>query len=142
MLRRLAWPALLALAACGSSTDDRPRDAQYITDTILAPSCGEAECHSTFVQSNNVVLDTYEGMRSTMVHFPLISFDSDDYDPADPTDSALITWITQTDPYGLGIGRMPQDMPIPNADVDLLKAWITGTVSKVDDEASCELGVT
>ena len=145
-MSRLVWPALLAalsaICACGSSVDDRPRDAQYITDLILAPQCGGAECHSTFVQSNDVVLDTYEGMRATMVHFPLISFDSDDYDPADPKDSALITWVTQIDPFNLGIGRMPLDESMPNADVDLLEAWITGPVSKVDDDASCEPGVT
>jgi hypothetical protein len=142
-MSRFAWPALLlALAACGTTPDDRPRDAQYITDTILAPTCGLAECHSTFVQSNNVVLDTYSAMRTTMVDFPLISFSSDAYDPADPDDSALITWVTQIDPFGLGIGRMPQDDPMPNADVELLKDWITGPISRVDDLAPCQPGVT
>jgi hypothetical protein len=140
---RLAWPALLlALAACGTSDDDRPRDAQYITDTILAPTCGGAQCHSTFAQTNDVVLDTYSAMRNTMVNFPLLSFSADQYDPADPDDSALITWVTQIDPFGLGIGRMPYDAPMPNADVDLLKAWITGPIDKRDDDAACTPGVT
>lgn len=141
-MSKFAWPALLlcALAACGA--DDRPLDAQYITDTVLAPTCGSVECHSTFVQSDNVVLDTYSAMRNTIVNLPLLSFSPDQYDPADPDDSALITWLTQTDPFGLGIGRMPQDAPMPNADVELLKAWITGPVNKVDDDASCIPGMT
>jgi len=143
-MSRLVWPALLlcALAACG--VDDRPLDARYITDTILAPSCGSVECHSSFVQSNDVVLDTYSAMRDTIVNFQggLISFSDAPYDPADPADSELITWLTQTDPFGRGIGRMPLDEPMPNADVELLKRWIQGKPNPVDDQMTCVPNVT
>jgi hypothetical protein len=133
--------ALIALAAaCGTTDDDRPRDAQYITEAILAPTCGSVECHSTFAQSNGVVLDTYDAMRNTMVNHPLISLSSDEYDPTDPNDAILITWLTQTDPFGRGIGRMPYDAPMPNADIDLLKAWITGPVTVTAD--TCVKGTT
>jgi hypothetical protein len=149
-MSRLVWPALVAalsaICACGSSDDDRPRDAQYITDTILAPQCGGAECHSTFAQSNGIVLDTYEGMRTTMVygglHGNLLSFASDQYDPSAPQLSSLITWLTQIDPFMYGVGRMPLDEAMPNADIDLLEAWISGPVTSVDDDATCIPGVT
>ena len=141
-MSRLAWALLCALAACGTSNDDRPLEAQYLTTTIFQPACGSVECHSTFTQSLNVVLDTYSAMRNTMVNFPLLSFSADAYDPADPSDSALIIWITKTDPFGLGVGRMPLDEPMPNADVELLKSWISGPVDKVDDDATCTPGVT
>ncbi|HEY1551129.1 MAG TPA: hypothetical protein VGG28_25040, partial [Kofleriaceae bacterium] len=92
------------------------------------------------------VLDTYSGMRTTMVygsmHGNLLSFASDQYDPSAPQLSALITWLTQIDPFQYGVGRMPQDEAMPNADVDLLEAWISGPVSKVDDDASCVPGLT
>jgi hypothetical protein len=151
-MSRFAWPALLlALVACGTTPDDRPRNAQYITDTILAPTCGLAECHSTFVETDNVVLDTYEGMRHAMVDnmatsppltgAPLLSFDDDQYDPISPENSTFIKILTQVDPIP-GVDRMPLDSPMANADVELLKAWITGPVNKVDDEAACQLGVT
>lgn len=139
------WSALavmLAALGCGTTDDDRPRDAQYITEAILAPTCGGVGCHSTFSQENGVVLDTYDAMRTTMIYHPLLSFQSDDYDPADPDDAVLIIWLTQTDPFGRGIGRMPYDAPMPNADVDLLKAWITGPIQKLDDHAACQIGVT
>jgi hypothetical protein len=142
-MSRLAWPALLcALAACGA-TDDRPLDAQYLTDTIFAPACGSVECHSTFVQSNNAVFDTYSAMRSTIVNFPgpLVSFSPDQYDPADPKDSFLVRLLTQID-AAPGIDRMPLDAPMPNADVELIKAWITGPVDRTDDDATCTPGVT
>lgn len=122
MVRR-AW-VLALLAACGTTTDDRPRTIGYITEAILAPTCGEAECHSTFRQSRNDVFDTVAGARRSLVDNGLILFDSPTFDPAKPDNAALIVWITQTDPYGLGIGRMPYDAPMPNADVNLLKEYI------------------
>ncbi|HEY3803871.1 MAG TPA: hypothetical protein VGL61_14750 [Kofleriaceae bacterium] len=144
---RFAWP-LLALVACGTTDDDRPRDAQYITDTILAPMCGQAECHSTFVQSDGVVFDTYEGMRESMIApgmndanpngpvvGPLLAFDDSPYDPAAPQESLLIQILTQTTDPNTGIDRMPLDAPLANADIQLLEAWIRGPVA--DDEAPC-----
>jgi hypothetical protein len=120
---RLAW-LLPLLAACGTTTDDRPRTIEYVTEAILAPTCGAANCHSTFAQQRGDVFDTVEGSRRSLVVNGLISFDSVAYDPANPDQAALIIWITQTDPFGLGIGRMPFDAPMPNEDVNLLKLFI------------------
>ena len=121
MVRRALVLALLA--ACGTTKDDRPRTIGYITEAILAPTCGGAECHSTFTQNRGDIFDTVAGARASLVH-NLLSFDSTQYDPANPDNSGLIIWITQTDPLGLGIGRMPYDAPMPNADVNFLKEYI------------------
>ncbi len=122
MVRRALVLALLA--ACGTTTDDRPRTVGYITEAILAPTCGEAECHSQFSQHRGYEFDTVKSSRRSLVDNGLIVFDSPNYDPANPDNALLIIWITQTDPLGLGIGRMPFDAPMPNADVNLLKEYI------------------
>jgi hypothetical protein len=121
---RLALVLAVASAACGTTTDDRPRTIQYVAEAILAPNCGDAQCHSTFRQSRGDIFDTVVGTRESLVRNGLILFDSTHYDPANPADSDLIHWITETDPDGRGIGRMPYDHPIPNEDVNFLEEYI------------------
>jgi hypothetical protein len=121
MVRRVLVLALLV--ACGTTKDDRPRTIAYVTEAVLAPTCGGAECHSEFSQNRGDIFDTVAGARASLVH-NLLSFDSTQYDPGKPDNSALIIWITQDDPFGLNIGRMPYDAPLPNADVNFLKQYI------------------
>jgi len=114
------------LAAC-ESQDDRPLELGYLTQAIFAPSCGTTQCHSTFRQAGNgvaLVLDNPEGARKSLVDTGLLTFDSGQYDPADANNADLIVWITQIDPMGAGIGRMPFDAPLPNKDVYLIREWI------------------
>ncbi len=126
-MKRPGWPyvwPLLLTAACGVSQDDRPLELTYLTQAIFAPTCGTTQCHSTFVQAAENLFDTPDGVRHSLVDHGLILFDSTQYDPDDPDNASLIVWITETDPYGLGTGRMPLDAPMPNKDVLLLKEWI------------------
>jgi len=112
------------LAACGSSQDERPLTIDYVTDAVLAPTCGSAECHSTFRQSRGDIFDTVKGARASLIDNGLVTFDSPDYNPAKPEQARLIQWVTQIDPYGLGIGRMPYDQPMPNEDIIFLENFI------------------
>lgn len=121
---RLVW-AVLLLAACGESKDDRPLELEYLTQAIFGPSCGATQCHSSFKQAKNYVFDTPEAARKTLVDQGLVRFDSTQYDPDTPAKAELIIWITEIDPNGAGIGRMPFDAPLPNADVELLTEWIS-----------------
>jgi len=125
------------VAACGTTDDNRPLDAQYVTEAILAPTCGGATCHSTWAQHKGDVFDTLVGMRRSIVDNGLVSLDSLQFDPADPASSTLITWVTKIDPFGLGIGRMPYDEPLPNEDVHFLEKWITGPTKIRDDKTPC-----
>src|SRR5882762_10165490 len=85
-MNRLVLVALLA-GACGSATDDRPPTLDYITETILAPSCANAECHSAFKQAVGDQFDTPAATRRSIVANGLVSYPAD---VADPTSSLLI----------------------------------------------------
>ncbi|MEO9155031.1 MAG: hypothetical protein ABI591_05475 [Kofleriaceae bacterium] len=134
---RIALALAVAIPACGSVDDTRPLDAQYVTAAILAPTCGAAQCHSSFAQAKGYELDTLASMRRTIVDKGLVVLDSNQFDPADPAGSSLITWLTKTDPFNLGIGRMPFDAPMPNADIHLLEDWIRGPVEATSDGSTC-----
>lgn len=120
----LATCATSAVACGGVEEDDRPLELEYLTVSILAPTCGATQCHSTFRQAANTVFDTPEAARESLVNSGLIRFDFSQYDPAEPSRANLIQWITEIDPFGAGIGRMPFDAPMPNKDVELLIEWI------------------
>src|ERR1051325_3292537 len=61
-MKRLVLVAALLGGACGT-TDDRPRTLRYITQTILAPTCAIAQCHSAFKQEVGDEFDTIEAAR-------------------------------------------------------------------------------
>lgn len=122
-MNRLVWSTLFVLAACDSQ-DDRPLELEYLTQAIFAPTCGATQCHSTFKQASNLVFDTPEGVRRSLVENGLVRLGSTKYDPDDARNADLIIWITDIDPFGAGIGRMPFDAPMPNKDVYLLREWI------------------
>jgi hypothetical protein len=121
MKRLVLIGALLggASGACGV-TDDRPRTLEYITQTILAPTCAAAECHSAFKMEVGDEFDTVEATRRTIVVNGLVQ-------PGSPGASFLYNSITVGVPGMLTSGtiRMPFEAPMPDADVALIAAWIT-----------------
>jgi hypothetical protein len=113
---------LLAVGGCGS-TDDRPRTLEYITDTILAPTCAVAECHSAFKMEVGDQFDTVKAARRSMVANGLLNYSSDE----GPAGSTLILSMTVGVPSLLDPPtrvRMPYDGPMPDADIALIEAWI------------------
>jgi hypothetical protein len=120
----IAPTSIIALAAC-STNDDRPLTVEYLTAAVLQPSCGAAQCHSTFAANQTLIFDTVGGTRSSLIKEGLIRFDSKlRYDPANPVQADLIQWVTQTDPLNKGIGRMPWDAPMANEDILYLEQYI------------------
>ncbi len=153
-MARRVWIALsaacgaLASAACGTTDDNRPLEAQYLTAAILAPACGAAECHSTFAQVDGYTFDTLAGMRKTIVQNGLVKLGltvcglgselgCTRFDPGAPERSDLIAWVTEIDPFGRGKGRMPQDAPLPNEDIHFIEQWITGPTDEQDQGTRC-----
>jgi hypothetical protein len=117
---KLAVFALVAVAACG--TDERPPTLGYITETILAPSCGVAECHSSLKRQSDYVFDSVASAQDSIKNGNLIAVcDAPPCEDA-PGASYLLTVITDGDSAG---NRMPIDQPLPNLDAVLIARWIT-----------------
>lgn len=143
--------AALGLASCGELKDERayctneqrargdrtcgrPLELEYVTAAIFAPSCGQAQCHSTFHNAGNRAFDTPEAVRKTLLapggDKPLLQFTSTFYDPLrDKGDfPLLISWLLPLNDVNKGVGRMPFDAPLPDRDIDLLEVWIRADV--------------
>lgn len=123
-MNRLVLVGALVAGACGSATDDRPATLEYITETILAPSCATAECHSEFKREVGDRFDTPDAARQTIVENGLAV----PADMADPGASYLVQTLTvgsiSVIDSSEGLIRMPYDSPLPDADIELIKAWI------------------
>ena len=132
---RLVWLLFTAGAAC-ATRDDRPETLAYVTETVLAPSCALAECHSAMTRELGYSFDTptlaqaaLDGTDAT----PLIGPCSAVPCPATGRDSYLIKVITDQDIYG---HRMPYDSAMPQEDIQLIVDWIRdGAVGYVQPEA-------
>jgi hypothetical protein len=107
--------------ACGAD-DDRPETLEYITETILAPSCASAQCHSAFKREVGDQYDTVDAARDTIVGLAQII-------PGDKANSLLYKAITigaSRNGDSKNVFRMPFDAPLPDADVALIGRWIDG----------------
>lgn len=121
MKRLVLIGALLggASGACGVD-DDRPATLEYITQTILEPTCAAAECHSAFKMEVGDQFDTVEATRRSIISNGLV-------DPGSPGSSFLYRSITIGVPSMIDFGttvRMPIEAPMPDADVALIAKWI------------------
>ena len=111
---------VVALAACGQATDDRPASLEYITEAILVPYCANAQCHSAFKHagvpnSEGYAFDTVENARIACTTGGLVAV-------GDPDGSFLIDVLTR--PGANKAARMPYDAPLPDVDLALIKTWI------------------
>lgn len=108
---------LLVLAGlavgCGEAAETRPAKWSYISAAIVQPSCATANCHSDLSQRSGVLLDDMRTGYQQLVGRRFVI-------PTNAADSALIGLLK-----GQGTRRMPPDFALPNADIDLISAWIT-----------------
>jgi hypothetical protein len=118
-MQRLAVTLALTAAACGTA-DERPATLEYITAAVLAPNCGNAQCHSSFKVSAGYAFDTVEVARSSIVNAGLVNTD-------DVEESFLLDVLTRT------VDRMPYDQPLPNADIELIRRWIRDGAPGLED---------
>ena len=95
---------LLALfaAGCGTEPDSRPVTFEVVVYEVLAPTCGQVQCHSTSTTTANYALDTLDAARSSLKSRPRVD--------------KMMNEILE--------GNMPPDSPLPDPDLALLKAWV------------------
>lgn len=102
--------ALAVAAGCGDELDDRPATTEYIVAAILAPSCGNAGCHSTATAKEGYAFDTLEEAKKAIDQLVI---------PGDAQRSRLVQVLRTS-----GESRMPLDSPLPDADIALIETWI------------------
>lgn len=121
-MSRFIWlPALaLAIAACGTENDMRPRSVEYITQAVLAPNCGNAQCHSQFRNVSGLAFDSVDNAKLSLANGLVGSISLNDLSEAvgDSESSRLLNVLTRTK------DRMPADQPLPDQDIDLIRRWI------------------
>jgi hypothetical protein len=118
-LARLAALCVLCaggLAACGVEVDDRPATLPYIVETILKPSCGQAQCHSATTRAGLggavYVFDSVAATRDSINVGQLVV-------PYDSEDSYVVTNALLATK-----NRMPLDAPLADDDIKLIRRWI------------------
>src|SRR4051812_25789676 len=127
----------LALAGCGSDTDDRPASWSYISPAILQPSCATGSCHSRAAAAAGLDFsDPHRGYSSLTrlwvwvvdptrqggpgcgtVEDGLVVCEHENrplITPYDPGASRLISMLRARN-----VPRMPPDRPLPEADIRL-----------------------
>lgn len=104
-------------AAATCTNDDRPATLEYVTETILRPSCANAQCHSAFTNRKQYRFDTLAHAQQSMVDGGLVT-------AGQPDSSLLYLVLTrETTPEGK-FPRMPYDQPLPSPDIALVQRWI------------------
>src|SRR3954468_24809771 len=56
----------ILLVACGTSPDTRPPTLEVISLEILAPTCGQVQCHSTSTKLEGYAFDTLEASKASL----------------------------------------------------------------------------
>ena len=123
LIHATALVVVAGIGACGTDVDDRPRTTQFITESVLGPSCGKAECHSTFAAAEGYVLDTPHGVDTTL-RYQLAN---------EGRQSALISDLPDMQPLSAILNSksnasytpMPYDAPMPEADAQLVIEWLS-----------------
>jgi hypothetical protein len=131
---------VMGLAACDLSQKtaaSRPEKFDYIVETILAPSCGTAECHSALKAQSGDVFDSVEGARATLddpLHTDLVmscaTLSPPETSPCGKdaaNGSYLFTVLEQGQGVISDVGHgdvMPLDQALPSADREFIGQWI------------------
>lgn len=131
-MKCLALLLLLCAGACTTDTppvDDRPQTLEFITQAILKPNCGTAECHSSMKRQSTDAFDSVEATRASfdlntdlVVDCPHLSPPQESPCLAASSESYLVTVMT------IGTRNenelMPLDQGMSRVDIDLIATWI------------------
>jgi len=109
--RSFAYFLIPLLAACGTTPDERPPTLEVVALSILAPSCGQVQCHSSSTNLEGYAFDTLDGSRTALRKLVGVGGTN--------PNNELIEVLTAD-----GDKRMPADTPMDEKDIALIEAWI------------------
>ena len=114
-MRSLSFAALglTGLLGCGGGADDRPATLEYVTLTVLAPTCGRGGCHSSATARAGLAFDGIDATRATLRD------EGELVVPGRPERSELVEVLTDD-----GEEAMPPEGPLADGDIDLIVRWI------------------
>jgi hypothetical protein len=122
---RLALAAVVAMAACTQTENDRPRTLEYITEAILQPNCAQDVCHSSYRREKGYAFDTVAAARRS---FTAATDSTSIVNTAEPETSLLYTVLTRK------VKRMPYAAPLAQKDIDLILLWIQSGAPGLDPQ--------
>lgn len=112
------WPIVVLVAACGTEPDSRPATLEVVTLTVLAPSCGQVQCHSSStMREKDYEFDTVEGAREALGTNGLKVNEA--VARGLPLENDLMNVINAD-----GLDRMPPDSPLADEDIVLIESWL------------------
>lgn len=100
---------LAFLAACGTDPDPREPTFDVVAQQILAPTCGQVQCHSTTTRVEGFAFDTPAAARASLR----------DMGVRGGRNNELYEVLHED-----GEERMPPDSPLNQQDLDLITAWL------------------
>ncbi|MEJ7597675.1 MAG: c-type cytochrome domain-containing protein [Kofleriaceae bacterium] len=118
-MKRLVVACGVVLGGCGTTDDDRPQTLENVTLAILSPSCGNAQCHSSFRQADGYAFDTVAAAKKSIEQGGLVV-------EGDGETSQLYIVLRRT------VDRMPYDQPLPEPDIQFIKTWIDNGADGVE----------
>jgi hypothetical protein len=101
--------AVVTVSACSDGYPDDRVSFTYIHTAIVVPNCATSGCHSTLSKSKGVDMEDRELAFGTFL---------------DQDKNMLAILRGQGNPTIGTRLRMPQDEPLPEADIDLIARWI------------------
>lgn len=101
--------AIALLAGCGTTPDERPATLEVVTLEVLAPTCGQVQCHSTTTRTEGYAFDTIDAARESLRDMGVRA----------KRGGELYDVLTAD-----GEDRMPPDSPLNDQDIALIMTWI------------------
>jgi hypothetical protein len=89
-------------AACGTTPDEREPTFEVVTLEVLAPTCGQVQCHSTSTNLSGFAFDTLDASRVSL--------------RSASKRGEVLEQVRENE--------MPPDAPMADADKALLQEWI------------------
>ena len=113
---------LTTASGCGGNNDPRPQTWSYVSTAILEPSCATANCHSAIAARAGVDLSTRTAGFASLVGRTYVI--SKDAAPTLTDDERVQRSSVPKLMRAVGNLRMPPDLPLPEADIELFENWI------------------
>ncbi len=111
--------ACAALGAC-EDVEDRPATWSYIHATIIEPNCTSSNCHTNISQAAGISFDDPDEGYSALAGVACGGGMANDLVVAGQPELSKLMYLLR----GEEVFPMPPDVPLPDAEVELIQRWI------------------